>query len=178
MSALVPAFFFLYSGAQWEKVGFCGDFLPITRLKMFSGTSTLNLDSKGRLAIPAKHRALLSDEGRAAVMVTLNPQGCLLIYPQSEWLPIYAQLRKLTGSQAEIARVMLGFAEEIELDSAGRILLPAKLRERAKLDKEVALVGMGNKFELWDDATFMSKVDAVMAVSSADLADRMQGIEL
>lgn len=145
---------------------------------MFSGTSTLNLDSKGRLAIPAKHRALLSDESRAPVMVTLNPQGCLLIYPKSEWLPIYTQLRKLTGAQAEIARVMLGFAEEIELDSAGRILLPAKLRERARLDKEVALVGMGNKFELWDDATFAAKVDAVMAVPAADLADRMQGIEL
>lgn len=145
---------------------------------MFSGTTTLNLDSKGRLAIPAKHRALLSDEGQSTVMVTLNPQGCLLVYPKSEWLPIYTQLRKLTGPQAEIARLMLGFAEELELDSAGRILLSAQLRDRARLDKGVALVGMGNKFELWDEATWNAKVDAVMAVSSASLAEQMQGIEL
>lgn len=145
---------------------------------MFSGVSTLNLDSKGRLAVPAKHRDLLSTESANRVMVTLNPQGCLLIYPKSEWQPIYEQMRKLSGPQAAMARVILGLAEELELDSAGRVLIPSTLRERAKLNKEVALVGQGNKFELWDEAAWNAQVDAVMAIDPAALADQMQGIIL
>lgn len=178
MPALVPAFFFRYSGTEWEKVGFCGVFLQITGRKMFSGVSTLNLDSKGRLAIPAKHRELLSVMSDTRIMITLNPEGCLLIYPKTEWQPIYEQLRKLTGAQAHVARVILGFAEELELDSAGRVLIPSKLRERARLDKEVALVGQGNKFELWDDGLWNAKVDAIMATDMASLAVQMQGIVL
>ena len=153
-------------------------FSLINGVKMFSGVSTLNLDSKGRLAIPAKHRELLSGESANRVMITLNPEGCLLIYPKAEWQPIYAQLRMLSGPQAAVARIILGFAEELELDSAGRVLVPTKLRERAQLNKEVALVGQGNKFELWDDGKWNAKVDAVMAIDSASLADQMQGIVL
>lgn len=145
---------------------------------MFSGVSPLNLDSKGRLAIPAKHRELLSAESAGRVMVTLNPQGCLLIYPKAEWQPIYEQLRKLSGPQAAIGRIILGFAEELELDSAGRVLIPTILRSRAKLDKEVALVGQGNKFELWDAATFDATVDEQLAVDPVTMAERMQGIVL
>lgn len=177
MPELVPAFFFRYSGAQWVKVGKSGK-LPLDEVIMFSGVSTLNLDSKGRLAIPAKHRELLSAVSEGRVMITLNPEGCLLLYPKTEWLPIYEQLRKLSGAQAAVARVIVGFAEELELDSAGRVLVPTKLRERAQLDKEVALVGMGNKFELWDEARWNAKVDAVMAIDPASLADQMQGIVL
>ena len=145
---------------------------------MFSGVSTLNLDSKGRLAIPAKHRELLSVMSENRVMITLNPEGCLLIYPKIEWLPVYEQMRKLSGTQAGIARVILGFAEELELDSAGRILVPTKLRELAGLDKEVALVGQGNKFELWHDASWTAKVQALMSIDKASLAEQMQGIVL
>jgi len=144
---------------------------------MFGGVSTLNLDSKGRLAIPAKHRELLSGES-GRIMITLNPEGCLLIYPKSEWQPIYEQLRKLSGQQAAVASVILGYAEELELDAAGRVLIPTALRNRAKLDKEVALVGQGNKFAVWDDARWNAKVDAVMAVDPAMLADQMQGVVL
>ncbi len=144
---------------------------------MFGGVSTLNLDSKGRLAIPAKHRELLSGES-GRIMITLNPEGCLLIYPKSEWQPIYEQLRKLSGQQAAVASVILGYAEELELDAAGRVLIPTALRNRAKLDKEVALVGQGNKFAVWDDARWNAKVDAVMAVDPATLADQMQGVVL
>lgn len=153
-------------------------FLQSNGVKMFSGVSTLNLDSKGRLAIPAKHRELLSGMSDNRIMITLNPEGCLLVYPKSEWQPIYEQLRKLSGPQAAVARVIIGFAEELELDSAGRVLVPSRLRERAQLDKEVALVGMGNKFELWDDGKWNAKVDAVMAIDPALLADQMQGIVL
>ncbi len=145
---------------------------------MFSGVSTLNLDSKGRLAIPAKYRELLSVMSESRVMVTLNPEGCLLIYPKTEWQAVYEQLRKLSGPQTGIARIILGFAEELELDSAGRVLIPTKLRELAGLDKEVALVGQGNKFELWPDAAWTSKVEALMAIDKASLAEQMQGIVL
>ena len=177
MPALVPAFFSRYSGVRWVKVGKSGEF-PLDGVKMFSGVSILNLDSKGRLAIPAKHRELLSAMSESRVMLTLSPEGCLLMYPRIEWLPVYEQLRKLTGPQASVARIIVGFAEELELDSAGRVLLPSKLRERVLLNKEVALVGMGNKFELWDEAKWNAKVDAVMAIDPAALAEQMQGIVL
>ena len=143
---------------------------------MFSGVSTLNLDSKGRLAIPAKHRELLSVMSENRVMITLNPEGCLLIYPKIEWLPVYEQLRKLSGTQAGIARVILGFAEELELDSAGRILVPTKLRELAGLDKEVALVGQGNKFELWSEQAHLAKIRQTIAED--EVSDEMQTLKL
>lgn len=145
---------------------------------MFSGVSALNLDSKGRLAVPAKHRELLSADGSGRVMVTLNPEGCLLIYPIPDWQPVYEQLRKLSGAQAGIARVILGYAEELELDAAGRVLIPAALRTRAGLDKAVALVGQGSKFEVWDEARWNAKVDSIMAAEPEKLAEQMQGIVL
>lgn len=178
MPALVSAFFFRYSGAQWEKVDKCGESHTKPGVDMFSGVSTLNLDSKGRLAVPAKHRELLSGASAGRVMVTLNPAGCLLIYPKNEWQPVYEQLRKLSGPQAAVADVIIGYAEEMELDAAGRVLISPSLRARAKLDKEVALVGQGNKFALWDDARWNAKVDAVMAIDPAALAEQMQGIVL
>lgn len=145
---------------------------------MFSGVSSLNVDSKGRLAIPAKHRDALLVRSEGRVVMTVSPDGCLLVYPEPDWIPVRDQLNSLSGAQAQIRRIIVGHAEELELDSAGRVLIPSRLRKIAGLDKEVALVGMGNKFELWDDGKWNAKVEAVMAIDPADLADQMQGIVL
>lgn len=145
---------------------------------MFSGVSSLNVDSKGRLAIPAKHRDALLVRSEGRVVMTVSPDGCLLVYPEPDWIPVRDQLNSLSGAQAQIRRIIVGHAEEFELDSAGRVLIPSRLRKIAGLDKEVALVGMGNKFELWDDGKWNAKVEAVMAIDPADLADQMQGIVL
>lgn len=145
---------------------------------MFGGVSSLNLDSKGRLAIPAKHREVLSTLSQNRLVITIEPSGCLLVYPEVEWIPVRDQLNALSGTQMPIRRLIVGHAEEMELDSAGRILVPPRLRALAELNKEVALVGMGNKFELWDEKRWSEAVSNTMAVKPIELAQHMQGITL
>ncbi len=145
---------------------------------MFSGVSTLNLDGKGRLSVPSKHRDSLFAQCEGRLIVTVEPSGCLLIYPEPEWAPIYEKLNALTGAQAAIKRLIIGHAEDVQLDSAGRLLISPRLRTVAKLDKEVALVGMGSKFELWDAVEWDRRTAATMAIDSDDLAAQMEVISL
>ncbi|WP_373974188.1 division/cell wall cluster transcriptional repressor MraZ [Chitinibacter sp. SCUT-21] len=145
---------------------------------MFSGVSSLNLDSKGRLAIPAKHRDTLLAQSEGKLIITADPAGCLLVYPEPAWIPIRDQLNQLTGTKAGIRRFIVGQAEEVEMDASGRVLIPPRLRQVAKLDKEVALVGMGNKFELWDDAKWIATTEAIMAMDAQELENNMEGILL
>jgi MraZ protein len=146
--------------------------------RVLGGVSSLNLDSKGRLAIPAKHREVLSALSQNRLVITIEPSGCLLIYPEAEWIPVRDQLNTLSGGQMPIRRLIIGHAEDMEMDGAGRILIPARLRALAQLSKEVALVGMGNKFELWDEARWSEQVLETMAVKQVELAQHMQGITL
>ena len=145
---------------------------------MFSGVSTLNLDGKGRLSVPSKHRDSLFAGCEGKLIVTVEPSGCLLIYPEPEWAPIYEKLNALTGAQAAIKRLIIGHAEDVQLDNAGRLLISPRQRAVAKLDKEVALVGMGSKFELWDAVEWDRRTAATMAIDSDDLAAQMEGIAL
>jgi MraZ protein len=122
---------------------------------MFQGAVQLNLDSKGRLAIPAKHRDALLVQCEGRLVLTADHQdACLLIYPEPEWQPISEQLRKMPSLNSQVRhlqRRLLGYAEAVEMDASGRVLVSPALRAYAKLDKQVVLVGQGNKFELWDD---------------------------
>jgi MraZ protein len=145
---------------------------------MFGGVSSMNLDSKGRLAIPAKHRDALLVRSEGKLVITIEPSGCLLIYPEPDWIPVRDQLNKLSGQQMALRRLIVGHAEEIEMDTTGRILVPPALRQRAQLDKAVALVGMGNKFELWDEAKWNAVTDVAMAMDPLELQNNMQGIVL
>ena len=145
---------------------------------MFGGVSSLNLDSKGRLAIPAKHREALSTLNQNRLVITIEPSGCLLIYPEEEWAFVRDQLNRLSGVQMPIRRLIVGHAEDTEMDSAGRILIPPRLRVLASLNKAVALVGMGNKFELWDEARWSDQVLSTMAIEQIDLVQHMQGVTL
>ncbi|WP_247646478.1 division/cell wall cluster transcriptional repressor MraZ [Deefgea piscis] len=126
--------------------------------------------------MPAKYRALLCAEGR--LVITIDPAGCVLIYPEAQWIPVRDQLNTLSGSKMSVRRLIVGHAEEIEMDTAGRILIPATLRQRAQLNKAVALVGMGNKFELWDEAKWNAVTDSVMAMDPHELENNMEGIVL
>ena len=145
---------------------------------MFGGVSSMNLDSKGRLAIPAKRRDALLARSEGRLVITVEPAGCLLIYPEPDWIPVRDQLNKLSGPKMALRRLIVGHAEEIEMDASGRILVPPALRQRAQLDKAVALVGMGNKFELWDEAKWNAVTDEVMAMDPLDLQNNMEGIVL
>ena len=130
------------------------------RRTVFRGVSELVLDAKGRLAIPARHRESLAG-GDGRVVVTADHGGCLLVYPTADWEPIEAQLMGLPSFDDKIRslqRLIVGHAEEVEVDAAGRILIPPALRRYASLDKRVALVGQGRKLELWDEVRWQAQV--------------------
>lgn len=127
---------------------------------MFQGTTQLNLDSKGRLAIPVRYRDFLLAHCAGALVLTADADGCLLLYPQPEWLPIREQLLSLSALNPQIRalqRLLIGHAESIQVDSAGRVLISPTLRSFANLDKRLMLVGLGNKFELWDEDKWHSQ---------------------
>lgn len=124
---------------------------------MFRGVSEINLDDKGRLAIPTKYRAELAECCESQLVVTVGLDRCLLLYPLPEFEEIERKLVKLPSlnTQAKrLQRLLLGHATECELDGQGRFLIPEPLRRFATLQKKVAMVGQGNKFEIWDDETW------------------------
>lgn len=150
---------------------------------MFRGVAKLNLDSKGRLAVPAKHREALLDRGAGKLVVTADPSKCLLIYPQPEWEPIQDRLMSMPSFNARarsLQRLLVGYAEDVEIDSAGRILLSLPLREFAGLEKHVMLVGQGARFELWDEARWLADREAGLALQQSDeaLPPEMEGFSL
>ncbi len=120
---------------------------------MFRGLNSINLDPKGRLAIPSRYRQPLLDMCQGQLIITIDTeQRCLLLYPLPIWLEIEKKLANLPSFEIQsrrIQRLLIGHATEVELDSAGRIVVPPALREYAGLDKAVDLIGQGNKFELW-----------------------------
>ncbi|HEC74907.1 MAG TPA: transcriptional regulator MraZ [Methylophaga aminisulfidivorans] len=130
---------------------------------MFRGVATFNLDAKGRMAIPAKFRKHLDVccEGRLVVTID-HSDHCLQLYPLPEWEQVeekLAALPSLNPQVRKLKRMLLGYATECEMDSNGRILLPAKLREFAVLEKSVVMIGQGNKFELWNEQTWNALMD-------------------
>ena len=122
---------------------------------MFRGVNSLNLDAKGRFAMPTKYRESLQDRCASQLVITVDPNDhCLLIYPIPEWQEIERKLMRLpTFNKAarRLQRLLVGHAVEVDMDGQGRILLPPPLREFAQMDKRAVLIGQGNKFELWDE---------------------------
>jgi len=143
---------------------------------VFRGVTNLNLDAKGRMAVPARYRDRLQAESEGRVVVTVDRDGCLLIYPLGEWEAIERELVKLPtlNKQARrLQRLLIGHATECEFDGQGRILVPGPLREFAGIDRHVVLIGQGNKFELWDEDTWNERRAAWMAADEED-----EGLEL
>jgi MraZ protein len=132
---------------------------------VFRGAAYLNLDAKGRLAVPAKQRERLLAEGGASLVLTVDRARCLLLFPAPAWEVVERELADLPAfdeSALAVRRLYLGNAEDVEMDGQGRILLPQPLREFASLDKRVAFVGMGVKFEIWDEQRWKEKNEATL----------------
>jgi len=133
---------------------------------MFQGAAALNLDAKGRMAIPARHRDALTRAGDGRLVLTAHPHRCLLLYPEPAWEPIRAKILaapSLEVQSAMLRRLLVGFAVDIEMDAAGRLLLPPELRQYAGLEKGVWLVGQGNGFEIWSDAGWQAQQETIFA---------------
>lgn len=138
---------------------------------MFRGITSLSLDAKGRMAIPSRYRERLVGADGTQVIVTLDHRGhCLLLYPFAEWEQIEQRLVRLPTldeTAYQIKHALLGHATECDLDAQGRILLPGIPRELARLDRQVALVGLGNKFEIWDENAWSTRRDAGLRAANA-----------
>jgi MraZ protein len=148
---------------------------------MFQGAAQLNLDGKGRLAIPARYRDMLLDGCAGNLVLTADADGCLLVYPQPEWLPIRDKLNRLSSFNPRsraLQRLLIGHAEDVLMDSAGRVLISPVLRSYAALDKSVVLIGQGNKFELWDEAKWQTQQQAALLLMSGELPPELEGFSL
>jgi len=134
---------------------------------LFRGVNALNLDAKGRMAMPTRYRQRLADSCHGQMVITVdNSDRCLLVYPLNEWEVVERRIQKLPSFNKltrRLQRLLIGHATDVELDSAGRLLVPPPLREFAGLDKKAMLIGQSNRFELWSEELWTQSRDEWLA---------------
>jgi MraZ protein len=139
---------------------------------MFRGVQHINMDAKGRLAMPARQREPLMAQCDGQLVATIDTQTqCLFLYPLPEWENIERDIQQLPALNPAIKRfqrLVLGYATDLELDGNGRVLLPASLREYAQLEKKLVLVGQGKKLELWSEDLWLAEREKALAESAVD----------
>lgn len=129
---------------------------------MFRGATKVTLDDKGRMGLPSRYRALVAERSEGRLVVTVDRDQCLLVYPLPDWEQIERKLMSLPSLHPQarrLQRLMVGHATDLELDGHHRILLPPELREFAGLTRAAMLIGQGNRFELWDEARWNERRD-------------------
>ena len=149
---------------------------------VFGGAHELSMDSKGRLAIPAKFRDILLRRYTSAIVVTLDSRKKLLMYPEPVWEEKAEQILKLkvAGNEAlqRYQNLLLHNAEILEWDSAGRVLIPANLRKRVDFEKEVTLVGRANRMELWGREHWEEEMNQALDIDPDELAFQLSQTDL
>jgi MraZ protein len=123
---------------------------------VFFGETAINLDSKGRMAMPVRYRELIQElsGGRMVLTYSAFDSGALYLYPEQEWERVRDEVTGLSTfnpGHRSLQRKLVGSASAVEPDGNGRIQIPQTLRQVAGLEKRVALLGMGNRFEIWDE---------------------------
>jgi MraZ protein len=168
-----------FFGFLWVKKSIC-----VGKAGVFRGVQHINMDAKGRLAMPARQREPLVSQSAGQVVVTIDTQSaCLVIYPLPEWERIEKDIQNLPALKPAVKRfqrLMLGYATDLELDGNGRMLLPQPLRDYAQLEKKLVLVGQGNKLELWSEALWLAERDQALRDSGpeAELPDELMSLTL
>ncbi len=150
---------------------------------MFRGANKLTLDAKGRLVMPTRYRERLQERCGGKLVITVDKDQCLLLYPLPDWDEIERKLMRLPtlNPQARrLQRLMVGHATDLELDGHGRLLLPPKLREFALLTRDATLTGQGVRVELWDEARWNERRDEWLAGEEAatDLPAELETLSL
>ena len=132
-------------------------------VNMFKGIHNINLDGKGRLTVPAKYRNTIIDQSNGNMVITMDAEEkCLLLYPSIIWSSIEKKINDLPSfskNHRRIQRLLIGHAEDLELDTAGRILLSKPLRTAVEMTKKITLIGQGQKFEIWSEDNWNTKVN-------------------
>lgn len=143
---------------------------------MFMGEYQHSIDAKGRLAVPAKFREALGEK----FVVTKGLDNCLFVYPMEEWKTLEQKLKALPFTKAD-ARAFVRFffsgATECELDKQGRILLPANLREYSTLEKDVVVIGVSTRVEIWSKEQW-EKYSTEAGDSYEEIAEKIVDFDL
>ena len=151
---------------------------------VFRGVQHINMDAKGRLAMPARQREPLLSQCDGQIVITIDTQSkCLVVYPLPEWERIEKDIQGLPALNPAVKRfqrLVLGYATDIELDGNGRMLLPQSQREYAQLDKKLVLVGQGNKLEIWSESLWLAEQEQALEDSGPDavLPDELLSLKL
>lgn len=148
---------------------------------MFQGATELSLDAKGRLSVPTEHREVLAVQAEGRLVITAHPHRCLLMYPRPAWEPIRAQIMSYSSLERQtsmVQRLLVGFAKEVEMDGAGRVLVSPELRRYASLEKQVMLVGQGSHFELWNLEAWEQQIEQIVAQGDSLLPPGMEKFSL
>jgi MraZ protein len=153
--------------------------------KMFRGSNSATLDSKGRLVLPSRIRDTLSGLSENKVVVTIDMrEPCLLFYPLSYWEIVQRKLESLSNINPQarlLQRLLIGHATDLDLDNAGRLLLPIMLREYAQLEKKLILIGQGNKIEIWSEHNWHQRMSLWIengAKALVENADFFEGLSV
>jgi len=126
-------------------------------MSLFTGEFECKMDAKGRLTLPSKVKSKLPEVSGNQLVLSLGLEPCLVLYPLVEYRKIYSRIASMNEFNEEFRRLQRNFFRritEVELDGAGRLLVPKTMSKYAKLEKEVMLVGMGNRMELWDSTVY------------------------
>jgi MraZ protein len=148
---------------------------------VFRGSSNLTLDVKGRLLVPARHRDTLLERCGGHLVITADPDLCLLLYPLPEWELIQQKLSALSNIDQRVRRLqrqLTGQAVDTQMDAAGRLLVSPELRDYAQLKRDVMLVGQDNKLELWDRDAWKAFTQAPGGLTPDQLPPQLEGFSL
>ena len=149
--------------------------------KVFQGATQINLDAKGRMSVPTKARDPLTQGGTVKLVLTAHPEGCLLLYPQPAWEPIRAKVMafpSLDHAANLWKRLLVGHAEDVEPDGAGRLLISPVLRNYAHITRQVMFVGQGSHFEIWDLEEWPKQLEGLRSGGSPNLPPGMENFSL
>jgi MraZ protein len=150
---------------------------------MFRGATKVTLDDKGRMVIPNRYREQIAERSQGQLVMTVDVDQCLLLYPLPDWEQTERKLMSLPTLHPRtrrLQRLMVGHATDLRLDGHGRLLLPAELRTFAGLERVAMLIGQGNRFELWDEKSWNTRRDVWLASEETvtDLPSELDSLSL
>jgi MraZ protein len=148
---------------------------------VFQGATQINLDAKGRMSVPTKARDPLTQGGTVKLVLTAHPEGCLLLYPLPAWEPIRAKVMAFPSLDRQSnlwKRLLVGFAEDVDPDSAGRLLISPVLRDYAHIKRQVMFVGQGSHFEIWDLEAWNAGLESLRTGGTPNVPPGMENFSL
>jgi len=156
---------------KWENVG----------ENVFQGAAQISLDAKGRMTVPTRTRDPLTQGGTVKLVLTAHPDGCLLLFPSPAWEPIRARVMSFPSLDRQFSvwkRLLVGFAQDVEIDGAGRLLLPPEMRDFAHINRQVMFVGQGSHYEIWDLEQWKQQLENLRSGGNTNLPPGMENFSL